>query len=267
MPDPSGDDPDATHFTLLATHDAVGPQGPLDDDRLYDLYAYPGDISRCWVRGNAIASLDGGAATDGTSGGLGGPGDRRLFRVLRELTDVVVVGAGTARAENYSGAQMTLAQRSRRQQRGQAEVPPIALLTRSGHLDGDMPVLTRTEVAPLVLTSTAAAPAAQALVGNTAEVIACSGADPADVDPDAALAALAERGLTRVLCEGGPSLTGTFVEHELLDELCLTTAPMLVGGAAPRIATGDGHVLARMRRRHVISDDQGYLYTRYTRAD
>ncbi|TGD86522.1 pyrimidine reductase family protein [Mycolicibacterium sp. CH28] len=263
MSDPSADDPDGTQFTLLGAGVATGP---LDDDQLDEFYAYPTQLARCWVRGNAIASLDGGAATDGTSGGLGGAGDRRLFRVLRELADVIVVGAGTARAENYSGAQMTVAQRGNRQRRGQREVPPIALVTRSARLDHDMPVLTRTEVPPLVLTSEAAATDAQSLLGATAEVIACSGADPAEVELAVALGALADRGLRRVLCEGGPTLTGTFIEHELLDELCLTTAPTLVGGAAPRIATGHGHVLSRMRRQHVISDDEGYLYGRYVRV-
>ena len=159
MASPSDGDPDGTHFTLQ------GPGGPVDDNALYELYAYPAD-PRQWVRGNAIISLDGGATTDGTSGGLGGTGDRRLFNVLRELADVVVVGAGTARAENYSGAQMTVAQRRNRQQRGQSEIPPIALVTRSGRLDHDLPVLTRTEVPPLVLTCAAAAGDARSPAGR-----------------------------------------------------------------------------------------------------
>ncbi|MCX2932840.1 pyrimidine reductase family protein [Mycobacterium sp. CVI_P3] len=264
MPDPSPNDPDGTHFTLLGEDD--GPGRFVDEDRLAQLYAYPADVTGCVVRGNMITSLDGGASTDGTSGGLGEAGDRRLFRVLRELADVIVVGAGTARAENYSGAQMTLTQRSNRQRRGQSEVPPIALVTRSGRLDRDVPVLTRTEVAPLVLTCRDAAADARSRLGGAAEVIACSAADPAEVDPGTVLTALAERGLPRVLCEGGPTLMGTFIEHGLLDELCLTTAPMLVGGSAPRIVTGAGHVLAKMRRQHLISDAEGYLYGRYTRA-
>ncbi|EHB50243.1 bifunctional deaminase-reductase domain protein [Mycolicibacterium rhodesiae JS60] len=260
MADPSPTDPDGTHFTL------VGGDAPVHDDRLAELYAYPADLTRCRVRGNMITSLDGGAATDGTSGGLGAAGDRLIFRVLRELADVIVVGAGTAHAENYSGAQMSVAQRGNRQRRGQSEVPPIALVTRSGRIDHDWPVLTRTEVAPLVLTCDNAAAEASARLAGAADVIACSAADPAEVDPGAMLAALADRGLRRVLCEGGPTLMGTFVEHGLLDELCLTTAPKLVGGSAPRIVAGSGHVLADMRREHLISDAEGYLYGRYTRV-
>ena len=256
MASPSPGDPDGTYFTLQ------GPTGPVDDNALYQLYAYP-TATRQWVRGNAIISLDGGATTDGTSGGLGGTGDRRLFNVLRELADVVV-GAGTARAENYSGAQMTVAQRRNRQQRGQSEIPTIALVTRSGRLDHDLPVLTRTEVPPLVLTCASAAGDARTRLGAAAEVIDCSAGDPGQVDPARALSALAERGLPRMLCEGGPSLMGTFLEAGLLDEMCLTTAPVLVGGSAPRITAGPGQVLTQMRRAHLLSDAEGYLYGRYT---
>ncbi|GAY16213.1 pyrimidine reductase family protein [Mycobacterium sp. shizuoka-1] len=260
MADPSANDPNGTHFTLLGDGGAVG------DDRLAELYAYPSALTRCVVRGNMITSLDGGAATGGTSGGLGGAGDRRLFRVLRELADVIVVGAGTARAENYAGAQMTVPERQARRHRGQSEVPPIALVTRSGHVEHDQPVLTRTEVAPLVLTCDAAVGQTRSRLAGAAEVIACSADDPAEVDPGAVLAALADRGLLRVLCEGGPTLMGTFVEHDMLDELCLTTAPTLVGGSAPRIVSGPGNVLTAMRRAHLIGDADGYLYARYTRV-
>lgn len=256
---PPHEGPDGTYFTLL------GPAGPVDDDGLYGLYAYPADVAQ-WVRGNMISSLDGGAATDGTSGGLGGSGDRRLFNVLRELADVIVVGAGTARTENYSGAQMTVAQRRNRQHRGQTEIPPIALVTRSGRLDHNLPVLTRTEVPPFVLTCADAAEQSRSLLGSAAEVIACSSDDPAQVDPTVAVAALAQRGLPRILCEGGPSLMGTFLAAGLLDEMCLTSAPVLVGGDGPRITAGATQALTRMQRAHLISDAEGYLYGRYTRV-
>ena len=244
----------------------LGGSGAVDDDDLYRLYAYPDDLTRPLVRGNAIASLDGGATTDGTSGGLGGPGDRRLFTVQRELADVVVVGAGTARAEGYGGVQLTLPQRLARQRRGQREVPPIALVTRSGVLQPDLAVLTGSGVTPLVLTAAAVAAGTKSRLGSAAEVIECSGADPAAVDLSVALDRLAGRGLLRVLTEGGPSLLGSFIAQQLLDELSLTTAPLLVGGTAVRIAVGGTDVVSRMRRAHVLADEDGYLYSRYTRT-
>lgn len=251
---------EAVRFSLLGAGEA------LADQQLTRLYAYPDGPARCVVRGNAIASLDGGATTEGTSGGLGAAGDRRLFGLLRELADVIVVGAGTARAENYGGARMTAAQRQRRQRTGQAEVPPIALVTRSGVIDHDMAVLTDTETPPLVLTCAQAAGAARSRLGSAAEVIDCSGADPSQVDLATALERLAGRGLTRVLTEGGPSLLGSFVADGLLDELCLTTAPLLVGGGAVRITGGSGDdMLTAMHRAHVLADADGYLYARYLR--
>lgn len=248
------------------TGPATGPvTGPVTDETLYGLYAYP-DTGRCVVRANAIASLDGGATTSGTSGGLGGAGDRLLFAVQRELADVIVVGAGTARAENYGGVHMSVAQRRRRQARGQGEVPPIALVTRSGAVERDLAVFTGSEVPPLILTCAAASDNARRRLGSAAEVVDCSAADPGEVDPATALDRLAERGLRRVLTEGGPSLLGTFVAADLIDEVCLTTAPILVGGDAVRVATGGDAVLTRMRRHHVLGDADGYLYLRYVRA-
>lgn len=245
-----------------------GAPGPLDEHQLAGLYAYPDPPSGGWVvRANAIASLDGAATTAGTSGGLGGAGDRRLFAVLRQLADVIVVGAGTARAETYGGARMTVSQRQDRLGRGQSEVPPIALVTRSGMLARDLAVLTDTEIAPLVLTCAAAATGSRGRLGSAAEVIDCSGGDPDQVDLGVALSRLADRGLSRVLVEGGPSLLGTFIGHGLLDEMCLTWAPVLAGGGALRIASGEDEVLTAMRRVHLLTDMEGYLYSRYVRRE
>ncbi len=80
------------------------------------------------------------------------------------------------------------------------------------------------------------------------------------------VATLAGLGLTRVLTEGGPSLLGTFIAADLLDELCLTIAPFVVGGKAKRVTDSPTEALHRMQRRHVLTDSEGYLYTRYSRA-
>ena len=253
-------EPDAgTQLTLLDTAEKVA------ESRLPELYAYPDNPPRCWVRSNFISSLDGGATADGKSGALAGPGDKALFQLMRELADVIVVGAGTVRIENYGGAQLSAAAREERRTRGQSEVPPIAVVTQSGRLDHDMKVFTKTEVPPLILTCTAAVPGTRDRLGSVADIIDCSAADPAAVDIATMLKVLASRGLPRVLTEGGPSLHSTFIEAGLLDELCLSLAPELVGGQARRIATGPGQVLTTMHRAHLLADDAGYLYTRYVR--
>lgn len=248
-----------TQLTLL------GSVRKLADHELPELYGYPADLRRVWLRANFITSLDGGATVDGTTGGLGGPGDRALFNLLRALADVIIVGAGTIRAESYGGARLTVAERQHRQARGQSEIPPLAIVTESGRLERDMPVFTRTEAPPLVLTCTAATDATRHRLAGLAEVIECSGDDPNRVDASALVAAAAARGLYRVLMEGGPTLLSAFVESDLLDELCLTIAPCVVGGRGSRITTGSAQVLTLMRCAHVLADGSGYLYTRYVR--
>jgi riboflavin biosynthesis pyrimidine reductase len=244
---------------------ALGPVSSTEESGLAQYYAYPETLSSCWVRASFISSLDGAATADGRSGALGGAGDRAVFRLMRELADVVVVGAGTVRVETYSGAQLGVAERQRRCARGQHEVPPIAIVTRSADLDHGLPVFTQTEVPPLLLTTREAAADARARYAGLAEVYDCSAADTGDVDLGAALRTLAALGLIRVLAEGGPSLLGTFIADGLLDELCLTIAPTVVGGGSKRIADGHRELITRLRRRHVLTDDEGYLYTRYSR--
>ncbi|PQE02716.1 hypothetical protein CYL16_04185 [Mycobacterium sp. EPG1] len=252
-------DGDGTHFTLL------GSAGVLGIDDLADRYRYPDDLRSCWVRANMIASADGGATSAGTSGALGGDGDRAVFATLRALCDVVVVGAQTVRVENYSGVHFGAAERQARQRRGQAEVPPIAVLTRTGQLDHTAKLFADTEVPPLILTSAQAVEDTRTRLGSSAEVIDCSGAAPDSVDPQTALARLAERGLTRVLTEGGPGILGLLTAAGLLDELCLTVAPLLLGGAGGRIVAGAGEAHTAMSLEQALRDDHGYLYLRYVR--
>ena len=254
------DDGAGIQLTVLGATDSV------DDGRLAALYAYPDDLTSCWVRGNMIASLDGGATDDGKAGGLAGAGDRAVFSLMRHAADVILVGAATVRVENYSGAQLSVAARQERQHRGQAEVPPIAVVTRSGNLDPSARLFTRTEVPPLILTTSRFHDDADRRLGSLAEVIDASGPEPDSVDSATVLKILADRGLYRVLTEGGPLLLGTLIEEGLLDELCLTVAPILVGGGSKRIVTGMGKVHTTMRRTHALTDTDGYLYTRYVKG-
>jgi riboflavin biosynthesis pyrimidine reductase len=120
-------------------------------------------------------------------------------------------------------------------------------------------------VPPLILTSSRAVADTRGRLGSVADVIDASGPHPDGVDGATALKILAERGLFRVLTEGGPLFLGLLIEDGLLDELCLTIAPMLVGGVAQRIVTGFGEVHTMMRRSHLLTDDDGYVYTRYVR--
>jgi riboflavin biosynthesis pyrimidine reductase len=206
---------------------APGPgTGDLDAAALREHYAYPEGLSAPWVRVNFVSSIDGAVSVDGTSGGLGSDADKQVFGVLRELADVVLVGAGTVRAEGYRGA--------RKDTRGRDTPPPIAVVTGSADLDPGSRLFTDTRVPPIVLTL------GSAPQGKLDRLVA-AGADVAVLDtltPDALLAELARRGLYRVLCEGGPSLFGALTAADAVDELCLTVAPLLAAGTAGRIAHG-----------------------------
>jgi riboflavin biosynthesis pyrimidine reductase len=244
---------------------APGPDGELDRDALAEIYAHPAGPAP-WVRVNFVASADGAVTVGGVSGGLVAPGDDQVFGLLRELADVVLAGSGTVRAEGYRGARTTPDREERRRARGQAPVPPIAVVSTRGDLDPGAALFTDATVPPLVLTAAAAAEDARRTLGDAgAEVVAASADDPTVTDPDAVLAALAQRGLTRVLCEGGPALFGSLLAADRVDELCLSVAPQLAGGGAPRIVAGDPlPVPRRLALASVVAHEDGLLL-RYTR--
>jgi riboflavin biosynthesis pyrimidine reductase len=243
------------------TSPATLPTAPAD---LADLYAYPADPPRgCLVRANMVSSLDGASAMHGTSTALGSTGDKAVFDALRGLADVVLVAAGTVAAEQYGPAQPNADFAAHRQARGQRPAPILAVVTARASLDPESPVARAPGT--LVITCAAAAESRRrALATAGVDVIVC-GADAVNL-PDA-LRVLAERGLWRVLCEGGPSLLGSMVAADLVDELCLTLSPRLVGGAGGRVVSSlienDG---PPMRPVHVLGDDEGYLYTRWRRS-
>jgi riboflavin biosynthesis pyrimidine reductase len=211
--------------------------------------AYAVDTSR-HVRANFVASADGSVSLQGKSGTLGNAADRELFQLLRAMSDVVLVGAGTARVENYGGAREV-----------DGRTPPIAVVSRSLDFDPQARLFTDTRVPPIVLTCAASPPSRRESLTGVADVVV---AGDEDVDMRAALDALADRGLRHVECEGGPHLLGWLVAAGLLDELCLTLAPVIAGGTAGRIVAGlQTQVADPMRLLHVLEDD-GHLFLRYS---
>ncbi len=235
---------------------------PVDSSELVDLYDYPDDDG-LYLRANMIGSLDGAATVTGLSGGLGGEGDQAVFAAMRANADVILVGAGTVRAERYHGAHLPVGLRQRRQARGQGEVPVIAVVTASGTVDPSIPLFTESEVAPIVVTSASGARNVTSRISGVQVLVA---EHAGKVDLRAALAQLHSRGLSRVLCEGGPSLLGTLLAARLVDELCLTTAPTTVGGGAARITASPADVLTSWRRVLLLGDADGYLFARHVRA-
>lgn len=185
----------------------VGP----DTDDLGELYAVP---RTPWLRVNMVSTVDGAATGEsGRSGSINNAVDKVVFDHLRATADVVVVGAGTARAEGYGPAGT-----------------PMVVVSRSGELP----------------------PRLRSAPGVTVE--------RAD-DPVAFRRSLVERGWTTILCEGGPSLLRDLLAAGVVDELCSTTVPRLVGGDGPRIVAGPPVDVPL--RLHTLLERDGTLLARW----
>lgn len=215
---------------------SIGPD--TRESALSALYAHPAPPpgSRTWVRANMVTTLDGAATgSDGVSGAINDDADHRVFRVLRAAADVVLVGAGTVRTEGYTPLSVPDGLGAGRAAAGRAPHLELAIVTRSGDLPEQITDLSQHPagtVPPIVLTTTSGA---ANLRGYPADRVVVTGETA--VELTVALDALADRGLVRVLAEGGPSLLGDLVDGQHLDELCVTTSPLVVGGPAPRLVT------------------------------
>ncbi|MEQ0557656.1 pyrimidine reductase family protein [Amycolatopsis sp. NEAU-NG30] len=233
--------------------------GELTGTDLEEIYAYPAAPDRPWVQVNFVASADGAVEIGTTSAGLSHAADREIFLLGRDLADVVLVGAGTARAENYRGVVPSRRRLERRRRLGFTGVPPIAVVTRTADLDPASRLFTETAVPPIVVTTGTAD--TRALEAAGAEILR-AGQD--DVDLPRALDLLAGKGLRRVACEGGPQLFARMIAADLVDQLCLTVAPLLVAGTASRIATGMASVPRELALASILVED-GFTFLRYRR--
>jgi riboflavin biosynthesis pyrimidine reductase len=241
------------------------------DAGLAALYAYP-DLTAAgsvpWLRANMVTSLDGAATLFGRSGGLSSEADQQIFAMLRALTDVILVGAGTARAERYAPVRPDPELRRWAWLRdGRTPSPPIAVVTRGLELDLDGALVAGApeHARTIIITTESAPPARRAAAARTADVLV---AGEASVDIPAALDRLAELGHRRILAEGGPHLLSEIACVDRLDELCLTVSPLLAGPGAGRIVQGaappDGTGPWPCSLAHVLADE-GYLFCRYLR--
>ncbi len=241
-----------------------GDAADLAVDTAFDEYAYPTLAGgRWWLRANMLSSVDGAVAgADGRSGSLSTDTDRALLRHLRGLCDAIVVGAGTARTEDYGPPSVDEATLLRREAEGLAPRPRLVVVSRSLSLDAGARLFSGPDRV-LVVTSRAADWNAVERLAEVADVVR-AGDD--DVDLGEVLGVLADQGLRRLLCEGGPSLLADVVADRLLDELCLTTAPTLVGGAAPRIAAGAApDPRFELSLASMLRESDGTLFSRWVR--
>ncbi|MGQ0833120.1 MAG: pyrimidine reductase family protein [Microthrixaceae bacterium] len=237
--------------------------GPIDDlDELVGTQARPAPAGRPWLLVNLVASLDGAVTVDGRSGGLAGSADKAMFTALRGIGDVVLAGAGTVRAERYGPPRASDVTIAARRARGQADVPRLAIASRSLDLDLTMPLFTEAPSPPFVLTCAAAPPDRLRALRQVAEVIVTG---EAAVDLPAALAALAAHEVATITCEGGPHLNGDLLLADLIDEWALTVSPVLVGGDARRSTTGPLPPAPRPMHLDRLLEEDGVLLSRWLR--
>lgn len=176
-----------------------------------------------------IASVDGRATVDGSSSRLGHPEDRALLRGLRAAADCLLAGTQTIAAEGYANL-VDEDQRAAREAAGRPAHPLVATITRSGDVPWGAPVFSEPGVEKQVYAGVKVAVPAGA-TGTAVEVVD---------GPRAALAHLhAARGMRSVAFEGGPGLLRALLAQDLVDDLLLTVAPLLVAGDGPTAVTGE----------------------------
>ena len=197
------------------------------------------DDGRPWVVVSMVASADGAVVVQGSSAPLSSRTDQAVLRALREAADAVLVGAGTVRADNYGPP-------ARKDLR-------IAVVTSSADLDYGGRLFA--SGAALVVTTTDSGPVPAAIT------VIRAGVHRIDL-----AAALAELNEGVVLAEGGPRLNAQLIADDLVDELCLTMSPILVGGEGPRVSLGPfGEHNRSMRLAHLATEDD-FVFARYVRA-
>jgi riboflavin biosynthesis pyrimidine reductase len=256
---------------LLPESPDSGTSESGDDVDLHQHYAR-GWLPNGGVRVNFISAIDGSVTVNGRSGGLQTPGDNRVFAALRDLADVVLVGAATAATEHYRPAHVSTERQQLRRSLGLKEVPAIAVVSNSLDFDLSTPLFSSSGAAPTLVLTGSAAPVSRrndlidlaASAGSLQLLEIRSGPDGA-VDLGAAVSHLRELGYRRILCEGGPRLFSSAVLARVVDELCLTIAPMLVGPSGPRVVGGQTwpeDFLPQLRLTGLLVEDDA-LFCRY----
>lgn len=236
---------------------------PADDVDLHAFYA-AGWLPRGGLRVNFVSSVDGGAAAGGRSAGLQTRGDNRIFSTLRDLADVVLAGAGTAVVEGYRPITVPPRRAAIRREHGLLAVLPTAVISRTLRLDPAAPLFDGTGAArTIVLTCAAAPPDRRAALARTVDLAVC-GEDT--VEPALVRRALEERGLNRILSEGGPTAFADLARATVVDELCLSLSPLLVGPGPTRIAAGPAWSGPLGLTLTGLLEEDGALFLRYAVA-
>jgi riboflavin biosynthesis pyrimidine reductase len=232
--------------------------GPVDVTELSAAYPWP-EQGR-WLRALMVSTLDGGTVgPDGRSRSISSISDRLVFNAVRRTSDVVLIGAATFRAERYRPMLARADDAESRASAGQGPAPVVTIVSGSLDLPWDEPIFAESAVRPIVVTSESAAPDRLAEARRHADVMAVPGAR---VHLGDMVDRLADRGLLRIVCEGGARLLATVSQDGLLDEVDLTVSPLMSHGG--QVSTGTASsVPQHFSLTQVIADDDGFLFNRY----
>ncbi len=189
---------------------------------------------RPYVVVNFVSSADGRAGFKGRSGALGDPADRFVFHGLREQVDAVFAGTRTLKTERYGRMIRDPEARRRREQAGHPPEPLACVVTRSGEVPSEIPLFAEPEARIAVFSSIPVD------LSGCAAGVQLVQLDPGELTLTTVFRRLrSDFGVTSLLCEGGPTVFGSLLHEQLVDELFLTLAPKLVGGgASPAISSG-----------------------------
>lgn len=227
---------------------------------LFDAYATTSKNDTTYLRINMVSSIDGAISIKGKAIELSSDIDRVVFHSLRSFTDLVLVGAGTMRIEEYKPVSLTIEEQSKRIERNQKAIPPIAVVTRSGEFNFTTDFFSKAVTKPIIITTEIGARVAQN--NGLADIIICG---KSQVDLNFAIKELNLLGYKNILCEGGPSLNADLLKENLVDELCLTINPILVQGDGKRIFDGPIIDTPKSFKISNIFTQNDQLFFRYTK--
>lgn len=248
---------------MLSVRQLLPEPTEIDPVAAHAIAHRPAPSDRPWVLINMVASVDGATAIDGVSGGLGGPADKKVFSAIRAVADVILVAAGTVRAEAYGPPRTPPERQAERTARGQAAYPRLALVSRSLDLDPNAALFLEAAEPPLVFTvSRAPAQRRAALAGRATVIDMDQGGD--GVNLAGVMSYLHELGVRIVAAEGGPGLNGQLVTAGLVDELNISLSPLLVGGDSARVAHGAQANPVPLALAH-LWEEGDLLFARYVR--
>jgi riboflavin biosynthesis pyrimidine reductase len=254
------DSPSSSFSSSSTPHDGqvidLDPQSPDFPRALADAYPWPSD--RTWMRANMVVTVDGRAqADDGLTAGISSPEDKAVFGFLRRSCDAVLVGAGTARSEGYRALRRPGGEGSA--STADLPAPVLAIVSESLEFDLDSDIFTAAGHVdgvhrPLIITSGASDPSRRDRLAPSADVVICG---ESQVDPSLIKSALQERGLSRIVCEGGPHLLTDLLHSGAIDELDLTISPLLLMRPSGDLLAGAGlrGPALSLRLSHILEAD------------